>query len=132
MQTGRSLCLADCLAEQRGVPKEEVETWYDFYLKPVLGIATRRLIQKDAYRFLYEISFWLALYQPGLPSYVNCQPVLHLPVSGDLGLVRIPYPGGAPANVAAALAKLGDKVTFVTALGEDDLGKEMFDLLAGM
>lgn len=62
------LCLSDCLAEERGVPKEQVKTW-------------------------------------------------------------IPYPGGAPANVAAALGRLGIKVSFVSAVGQDDLGEQMLDLL---
>lgn len=61
-------CIADCLAEERGVPKEQVKTW-------------------------------------------------------------IPYPGGAPANVAAALGRLGVKVNFVSAVGQDDLGEQMLDLL---
>ena len=60
--------IADCLAEERGVPKEQVKTW-------------------------------------------------------------IPYPGGAPANVAAALGRLGVKVNFVSAVGQDDLGEQMLDLL---
>lgn len=60
--------LFDCLAEERGVPKEQVKTW-------------------------------------------------------------IPYPGGAPANVAAALGRLGVKVSFVSAVGQDDLGDQMLDLL---
>lgn len=42
---------------------------------------------------------------------------------------RTPYPGGAPANVACALATLGDKVSFVSALGEDDLAADLIDLL---
>jgi len=41
----------------------------------------------------------------------------------------IPYPGGAPANVAAALGRLGVKVSFVSAVGQDDLGDQMLDLL---
>ncbi len=41
----------------------------------------------------------------------------------------IPYPGGAPANVAAALGRLGVKVSFVSAVGQDDLGGQMLDLL---
>lgn len=61
-------CFTDCLAEERGVPKEQVKTW-------------------------------------------------------------IPYPGGAPANVAAALGRLGVKVSFVSAVGQDDLGEQMLDLL---
>ena len=67
-QTSCTLLLADCLAEERGVPKEQVKTW-------------------------------------------------------------IPYPGGAPANVAAALGRLGVKVSFVSAVGQDDLGEQMLDLL---
>ncbi|KAK9909596.1 hypothetical protein WJX75_004721 [Coccomyxa subellipsoidea] len=61
--------LFDCLANEKGVPKEEVKSW-------------------------------------------------------------TPYPGGAPANVAAALAKLNVKVAFISALGKDDLAKQMMDLLA--
>ena len=41
-----------------------------------------------------------------------------------------PYPGGAPANVAAALATLGARVAFVSALGRDGLGDAMAALLA--
>ena len=44
---------------------------------------------------------------------------------------RTPYPGGAPANVAAALATLGDRVLFVSALGRDALGDAMLQLLQG-
>lgn len=43
---------------------------------------------------------------------------------------RTPYPGGAPANVAAALGKLGLDVSFVSAIGKDDLAKQMLELLA--
>lgn len=32
------------------------------------------------------------------------------------------YPGGAPANVAAAIAKLGTPTRLISALGQDDLG----------
>ena len=67
-QNTHCLCCTDCLAEERGVPKEQVKTW-------------------------------------------------------------IPYPGGAPANVAAALGRLGVKVSFVSAVGQDDLGDQMLDLL---
>ena len=42
-----------------------------------------------------------------------------------------PYPGGAPANVAAALGKLGAKVGFISAFGNDDLAKQMQTLLKG-
>ncbi|EIE20911.1 Ribokinase-like protein [Coccomyxa subellipsoidea C-169] len=61
--------LFDCLANEKGVPKEEVKSW-------------------------------------------------------------TPYPGGAPANVAAAIAKLNVKVAFISALGKDDLAEQMMDLLS--
>lgn len=44
-------------------------------------------------------------------------------------MCRTPYPGGAPANVAAALGKLGLDVAFVSAIGKDDLAQQMLDLL---
>ncbi|KAF6261328.1 Ribokinase-like protein [Scenedesmus sp. NREL 46B-D3] len=40
-----------------------------------------------------------------------------------------PYPGGAPANVATALQKLGVPTAFVSALGNDDRGEELMQLL---
>lgn len=43
-----------------------------------------------------------------------------------------PYPGGAPANVATALAKLECKSAFISALGQDDLAKQMIELLEGL
>lgn len=49
----------------------------------------------------------------------------------DSCFCRTPYPGGAPANVAAALGKLGVKVAFISALGQDDLAVQMLDLLSG-
>jgi fructokinase len=39
------------------------------------------------------------------------------------------YPGGAPANVACALTKLGTPTAFVGAVGEDELGRSLIDLL---
>ncbi|MBD2113736.1 MULTISPECIES: carbohydrate kinase family protein [Cyanophyceae] len=39
------------------------------------------------------------------------------------------YPGGAPANVAAAIAKLGTPTRLVSALGEDDLGDWLIEVL---
>lgn len=38
--------------------------------------------------------------------------------------------GGAPANVACALAQLGTQVCFIGNLGKDDFGNQMADLLA--
>ena len=47
-------------------------------------------------------------------------------------MCRTPYPGGAPANVAAALGKLGTKVGFITAFGNDELAEKMKKLLESM
>ncbi|KAI8104393.1 hypothetical protein M9434_002951 [Picochlorum sp. BPE23] len=60
--------LYDCLADQLGMPKEEVSSW-------------------------------------------------------------TPYPGGAPANVATATSRLGDRTAFVSAIGEDSLGDAFVQLL---
>ncbi|BAY18161.1 PfkB protein [Anabaenopsis circularis NIES-21] len=40
-----------------------------------------------------------------------------------------PYPGGAPANVACALVKLGTTAGFVGAVGEDEPGNALVELL---
>jgi len=40
-----------------------------------------------------------------------------------------PYPGGAPANVACALVKLGTSAGFVGAVGEDEPGNALVQLL---
>ncbi|MBD2302969.1 carbohydrate kinase [Nostoc sp. FACHB-87] len=40
-----------------------------------------------------------------------------------------PYPGGAPANVACALVKLGTSAGFVGSVGEDEPGNELVQLL---
>ena len=42
-----------------------------------------------------------------------------------------PAPGGAPANVAVALARLGEEVGFIGKVGVDDYGSFLIDLLAG-
>lgn len=39
------------------------------------------------------------------------------------------YPGGAPANVACALTKLGTPAAFVGCVGEDESGRSLIDLL---
>ena len=39
------------------------------------------------------------------------------------------YPGGAPANVACALQKLGTPSAFVGCVGQDDLGRSLVQLL---
>ena len=41
----------------------------------------------------------------------------------------IPYPGGAPANVACALAKLGTSAGFIGCVGRDQPGDELVELL---
>src|SRR4028119_591667 len=40
-----------------------------------------------------------------------------------------PYPGGAPANVACALAKLGTATGFIGAVGGDELGNSLVEVL---
>lgn len=40
-----------------------------------------------------------------------------------------PYPGGAPANVACGLVKLGTPAAFIGAVGEDKPGNELVQLL---
>lgn len=40
-----------------------------------------------------------------------------------------PYPGGAPANTACALVKLGTPASFIGAIGTDDLGEQLLELL---
>ena len=40
-----------------------------------------------------------------------------------------PYPGGAPANVACALIKLGTTAGFISCLGRDEAGDELLSLL---
>jgi fructokinase len=49
----------------------------------------------------------------------------------ELSLVSswTPYPGGAPANVACALVKLGIPAGFVGCVGEDEPGNELVKLL---
>lgn len=42
------------------------------------------------------------------------------------------YPGGAPANVACGLAKLGTSAAFIGCVGQDDLGKELVLLLQSL
>ncbi|HIK28437.1 MAG: carbohydrate kinase [Oscillatoriaceae bacterium SKW80] len=39
------------------------------------------------------------------------------------------YPGGAPANVACALTKLGTKAGFIGCVGQDEAGEELLKLL---
>jgi fructokinase len=43
-----------------------------------------------------------------------------------------PYPGGAPANVACALAKLGTSSAFIGCVGKDTQGHELVKLLQGI
>ncbi len=46
-------------------------------------------------------------------------------------LRRTPFPGGAPANVATGVARLGAGALFVSAIGKDDLGDDFVALLKG-
>jgi fructokinase len=39
------------------------------------------------------------------------------------------YPGGAPANVACALTKLGTSAGFIGAIGQDSMGAELLEVL---
>ncbi|WP_009634222.1 carbohydrate kinase family protein [Synechocystis sp. PCC 7509] len=41
-----------------------------------------------------------------------------------------PYPGGAPANVACALTKLGSTSGFIGCIGEDEPGNQLIQVLA--
>ncbi|KAK9808320.1 hypothetical protein WJX73_000806 [Symbiochloris irregularis] len=72
---GTVICLGealfDCLADQKGVPRDKVKSW-------------------------------------------------------------TPYPGGAPANVACAVAKHDCKSAFITALGQDELAQKMIKLLESL
>lgn len=47
------------------------------------------------------------------------------------GLVAVEHPGGSAANVAVALARLGRRVRFATAYGDDDRGRAIAAHLAG-
>lgn len=40
-----------------------------------------------------------------------------------------PYPGGAPANVACALTKLGTKAGFIGCVGQDEAGEQLVQVL---
>lgn len=53
------------------------------------------------------------------------------PVGATLGEATsfIPAPGGAPANVAVALARLGVDVGFIGAVGDDPFGELLIELL---
>lgn len=42
-----------------------------------------------------------------------------------------PYAGGAPCNVSTALAKLGVKSSFASAVGKDDMGNNLMNILKG-
>jgi fructokinase len=64
---------------------------------------------------LGEILFDRISNQPGLPL----ESVTHW----------TDYPGGAPANVACALTKLGTPSAFIGAVGDDELGRSLIELL---
>ncbi|APS17690.1 sugar kinase [Streptomyces sp. Tue 6075] len=50
---------------------------------------------------------------------------------GDDAAVRVAQPGGAPANVAVGLARLGGRPSFVGGLGDDAFGSRIEAWLAG-
>jgi fructokinase len=64
---------------------------------------------------LGEILFDLLSDQPGVPY--------------EEVTAWTPYPGGAPANVATALAKLGTPSGFIGCVGQDDAGNQLVRLL---
>lgn len=64
---------------------------------------------------LGEILFDCLADQPGLPL--------------DEVKSWTPYPGGAPANVACALVKLGTSAAFLGCVGEDEPGETLVELL---
>lgn len=51
-------------------------------------------------------------------------------VSAERAAHLVPHPGGAPANCAAQLARLGVATTLVTAIGDDPLGRRVLAELA--
>ena len=53
------------------------------------------------------------------------------PIGGNLNDQSLcdDYLGGAPANVACALARLGLNISFIGCLGDDDIGKSFVDLM---
>lgn len=53
------------------------------------------------------------------------------PATPRTRLHRTPYPGGAPANVATGVARLGAGSLFLSAIGDDDLGDQFVALLKG-
>lgn len=42
-----------------------------------------------------------------------------------------PYAGGAPCNVSAALGNMGVPVVIATAVGKDEMGNNLLDILEG-
>ncbi len=67
---------------------------------------------------LGEILFDFLSDQPGLPY--------------DQVTAWTPYPGGAPANVACALTKLGTPGAFIGCVGQDERGNALVDVLAAV
>ncbi|MFD6205964.1 PfkB family carbohydrate kinase [Streptomyces rubiginosohelvolus] len=51
--------------------------------------------------------------------------------AGEDGAVRVAQPGGAPANVAVGLARLGGRPSFVGGLGDDAFGSRIEAWLTG-
>lgn len=80
-------------------------------------------------------------HRPALPGTERVQPRLAGTLASPLpptsarcaapACCRTPHPGGAPANVATGVARLGPKCVFLGAIGKDDLGDQFVQLLQG-
>jgi ribokinase len=70
----------------------------------------------------------------GHVEWVDFVRVDHVPESGEIVHASEGWsqPGGGGANAAAQLVKLAGDCSFFTALGDDDLGRRMFERLAAL
>lgn len=109
--------LFDCLADQKGLSREEVKSWCATP-QPCSACTEPSPCDHPLQIRLLVTCICLMLHMPSVLESKKCR------------CARTPYPGGAPANVACALAQLGSKVVFIGNLGQDDLGDQMADLLA--
>ena len=109
---------ADCLADQIGKPKEEVTSWCAGCQRwrGLVACPSRCLrLALDRRRTHHRRCRW-----PTLSTLPPCpRPA------------RTPYPGGAPANVATGVARLGTGSLFISAIGDDELGDRFVALLKG-
>ncbi|WP_069741684.1 PfkB family carbohydrate kinase [Streptomyces sp. EN23] len=65
------------------------------------------------------------------PVLVLGEALVDLVPAGDDASVRVAQPGGAPANVAVGLARLGGRPSFVGGLGDDAFGSRLETWLTG-